>query len=138
MFLLKRLSPNKRLLTPLYISLSILTLLILLQGGLNLFLGYLNREAWDWVTHTLLIQKEGQHLLVTALQEQSNLRGYLITGDGTFIYNYQNEKNNFSQTFNRLYLEIGDNTSQIQRLNNIKKFTSDGKMNSLKRLLARD
>jgi CHASE3 domain sensor protein len=70
---------KSRLLTPLYISSLILVLLVVGQGCLSILIGARRQQAAAWVTHTLLVEREGERLLSAALEQQTGLRGYLLT-----------------------------------------------------------
>ncbi|OUL26840.1 hypothetical protein BV375_20535 [Nostoc sp. 106C] len=110
--LLRSISPLTRkshLFRPVYTSLFMLVLLIFGQHGLNLWLVYLNHKACQRVTHTLVVEREGQHLLNAVIdKERSTLEGY------------QQEQFVFNDSLNSLYKLLKDNPSQLKQLDRIK------------------
>lgn len=120
-FLLKRLPLSNRLFTPLYTSFLLLVLLAIVQSCLNTLIeiGY-HREV-DGVTHSLLVERETQRLLSAVLDEQTSLRGYLLTQDQTFLEPYRTKaKATFDESFNQLYTLVENNPAQLQQLDQIK------------------
>lgn len=94
-------------------------LLLVVQGVLNLFVEDLQQQAFDWVTHSLLVERETERLLSSALDEQTTVRGYLITQDAEFLSPYRNANNSFLFSFNRLKTLVKYNPTQIKQLNQI-------------------
>lgn len=116
---LKRFSFKNRLFAPLYTSFLLLVLLLVVQGVLNLFVEDLHQQAFNWVTHSLLVERETERLNSSALDEQTTVRGYLITEDAEFLESYRNANKAFYTSFNRLYTLVKDNPTQIQQLDQI-------------------
>ena len=110
---------KNRLFAPLYTSFLLLVLLLVVQGVLNLFVEDLQQQAFDWVTHSLLVERETERLLSSALDEQTTVRGYLITQDAEFLEPYRNANNAFLFSFNRLKTLVKYNPTQIKQLNQI-------------------
>ncbi|WP_341529390.1 ATP-binding protein [Nostoc sp. UHCC 0302] len=110
---------KSNLLTPLHTSISVLVLLILGQQGFNILMAYLNHQAFDWVTRTLVIEKEGERLLNIAIDEE---RGFLDNSSQGQISTRDNGKNksNFYNSFNNLYNLVKDNPAQIKQLDKIR------------------
>lgn len=94
--------------------------MIVLQGCLNLWMATLQRQAIDWVTHTLVVEREGERLLGAAIDEETGLRGYLLSQNPASLDPYQTGQTAFRQSFDRLHHLVQDNSSQLQRLNQIK------------------
>ena len=120
LYLLKRFSGKNRLFTPLYTSFLLLVLLLLVQGVLNVFIKVLHQQTFDWVNDSLLIERETERLLSSALDEQTTVRGYLITKEAEFLESYKNANSAFGSSFNRLYTLVKDNPTQTGQLNDIK------------------
>ncbi|MEW6494854.1 MAG: ATP-binding protein [Cyanobacteriota bacterium] len=111
---------SNRLFTPLYTSFLLLVLLAIIQSCLNILieLGY-QREV-DGVTHSLLVEGETERLLSAVLDEQTSLRGYLLTQDKTFLEPYRTKaKTTFHKSFNQLYTLVQSNPAQVQQLEQI-------------------
>jgi len=114
-------SPFKnRLLAPLYASFLLLVLLVIGQECLSNLLKAQHRQVFDLITHSLLIERETEYLLSSALDEQTNIRGYLVTNDKDFLAAYERAKTNFHNSFYRLRALIQNNPSQLQQLDNLK------------------
>ncbi len=96
---------------PLYTSLFMVVLLILVQHGLNLWLGYFKHEASENLTHAVLLEREKDHLLNAVI----DLEKRLVKGD-------ELETISFENNFNRLYHLLEDNPSQLKQLDRIKYF----------------
>lgn len=116
---LKRFSFKNRLFAPLYTSFLLLVLLLVVQGVLNLFVEDLHQQAFNSVTHSLLVERETERLNSSALDEQTTVRGYLITEDAEFVEHYRKANKAFYTSFNRLYRLVKDNPTQIQQLDRI-------------------
>jgi signal transduction histidine kinase len=113
---LRRFSCKNRLFAPLYISCLLLVLLLIVQGCLNLFLENLHQQAFGWVTHSLLVEQETERLLSHALDQQTSIRGYLITKDRELLDNYDRANNAFQTNLKSLQTLLKDNREQRDRL----------------------
>ncbi|KJH73176.1 sensor histidine kinase [Aliterella atlantica] len=110
-------SPLKnRLLAPLYTSFLLLVLLVIGQECLSILLKVQHRQVFDAIAHSLLVERETEHLLSTALDEQTTIRGYLFTRDREFLVAFKRAKIDFQQTFYRLRTLVQDNPTQLQQL----------------------
>lgn len=95
-------------------------LLVLGQAFLSILLENLQQQTVNWVTHSLQVEGEGERLLAAALDEQTSLRGYLLTKDVTFLEPYRTKaQTSFRNSFNRLQILVKDHPTQIQQLNQI-------------------
>lgn len=108
-----------RLLAPLYVSLFVLALAAVARTVGTLYLGDLCTVASVQVAHTLLVQREDERLLSAALTEQSELRGYLLAREWTFLIPYNEGHRNFENTLARLGEMVEDNPVQTQKLQEI-------------------
>lgn len=89
-------SPLKnRLLAPLYTSFLLLVLLVFGQECLSILLKVQHRQVFDAIAHSLLVERETEHLLSSALDEQTTIRGYLFTGDKEILAAHNRAKINF-------------------------------------------
>ncbi len=119
---LERLSLQNRLLSPLYASFLWLVVLVVVQGCLNVLLESRYQQAVGWVTHSLLVEREGERLLSATLDEQTSLRGYLLTQDRTFLEPYRTKaQTTFRDSFIDLYTLVQNNPAQVQQLTQIKR-----------------
>ncbi len=117
--MLKPSSLRGRLLAPLYVSLSVLALAVAARTVGTLYLSDLRAAASGQVAHTLVVQREGERLLSAALTEQSELRGYLLVREWTFLVPYNEGHRNFESTLKRLGEMVKDNPVQRQKLQEI-------------------
>lgn len=108
-----------RLLAPLYASALVLALLIFARAGLGLWLEFLRRDASSWVTHTLQVQSEAERLLNAALNQETGLRGYLLTRETASLEPYKTGQQHFKATIARLTGLMQDNPEQLERLDQI-------------------
>ncbi len=118
--LLRMIPMKTRLLAPLYISSLVLVLLVVGQGGLSVLIGFLRQQAASWVTHTLLVEREGERLLSAALNESTGLRGYLLTRNRASLEPYWQGQVAFHSSLDHLYRLVQGNPAQLKRLNEIK------------------
>lgn len=98
----------------------LLVLLVVGQECLSNLLKAQYRQVFDLITHFLLVERETEHLLSSALDEQTTIRGYLVTNDNDFLTAYQRAKTDFHNSFYRLRALIQTNPSQLQQLDNLK------------------
>lgn len=134
---LKRFSLQNRLLSPLYVSFLWLVLLILVQGFLNLLLENLQQQTVNLVTHSLQVEREGERLLSAALDEQTSLRGYLLTKDTTFLEPYRTKAQvSFRKSFDILHILVQDNSTQIQQLAQIQRIYDNWQNQFAQKVLA--
>ena len=97
------------LFTPLYSCFLMLVLLTVGQQCLNLSIEQKTRHTVDWVTHTLLVEKEAEHLLNAAVDEER-----------ATLEHYTQKHSAFSNSFNHLYNIVKDNHTQLKQLEQIK------------------
>lgn len=117
--LLPKLSFINHLFAPLYIIFLVLVVLILGQQGLNLWLQHFNHEVAVEVTHTLVVERKGEQLLNSLIDEKEALiKDY---SQSQFSRGLENESNFlFCNSFNNLYNLVQDNPDQLKQLNSIK------------------
>jgi len=76
-------------------------------------------KALQWVEHTNQVLDQSSHLLKLLVDMESAKRGYIATGDETFLPSYTEGTKRFDSEFQALYRLEGDNPSQQQRLRQI-------------------
>lgn len=103
------------LFAPVYTSFLVLVLLIVGQQGLNIWIEHLNYQAFDWVNHTLTVQREGESLFNAVIDEQrAILEDY--SPKQFALENYAESSSAFRDSFNKLYNLVEDNPTQLQEL----------------------
>jgi signal transduction histidine kinase len=106
--LLNKSTLKSHLFAPWFASFLVLMLLILGQQGLDLWIKHLNQEAYNWVTHSLLVEREGERLLNAVVDDKR-------------AFNNDDKKAQFafSKCLNRSYNLVQDNPNQLKQLNKI-------------------
>lgn len=97
-----------------------LVLLVVGQECLSLLIGIQRQRAAEWVTHTLIVEREGENLLSAALEEQTSLGGYLLTKDKAYLETYRTGQTAFRSSLSRLYTLVQDNPAQLKQLDRIR------------------
>ena len=88
-------------------------------SGILLAVVLSQRNASDWVDHTDTVIAESNRLLGLVVDMETGLRGYLATGNRTFLQPYQEAGNVLPARFSRLSTLVADNQQQIGRLRDI-------------------
>jgi signal transduction histidine kinase len=106
---------RSHLFAPLYTSFLVLVLLILGQQGLNIWIEHLNYQASDWVTHTLVVEREGENLFNAVIDEQrAILEDY--SQKHFALENYTESSSAFQDSFNKIYNLVEGNPTQLKQL----------------------
>jgi PAS domain S-box-containing protein len=89
-------------------------------AGLLLWETFDLNKSLQWVDHTDRILDQSGHLLMLLIDMESGTRGYIATGDETFLQPYLEGTKRFDSEFQALYPMVADNLPrQQQRLNDI-------------------
>jgi len=89
------------------------------------FAGLLLWETFDlnrslqWVDHTDRVLDQSGHLLKLLVDMESAKRGYVVTGDETFLQPYLQGTKKFDPEYQDLYRMVADTPQQQQRLSDI-------------------
>ena len=78
-----------------------------------------SQETMRWVHHTQEVIAQANLLTKQLLDMETGERGFLITGDETFLEPYHSGKREFDETLNRLIKTVSDNPTQMERLREI-------------------
>jgi PAS domain S-box-containing protein len=79
----------------------------------------LNRSL-EWVDHTDQILDQSGHLLMLLVDMESGTRGYIATGDESFLHSYLEGTKKSASEFEALNQQLDDNPPQQQRLKKIR------------------
>ncbi len=71
-----------------------------------------------WVTHTLEVQLDLEHVLSVSAAGESSVRGYVLTGDERYLRGYQSAISSLPGQFATLVQLTSDNPTQSQRIHN--------------------
>ncbi|MDQ3712316.1 MAG: CHASE3 domain-containing protein [Acidobacteriota bacterium] len=111
----------------------IIALLLLLTLG---FLGYRSanslNEALKWEKHTQEVFLRLDDALTLAIDAETGGRGFVITGNESFLKPYQNASLKFRENFARLRTLIANNPSQTEKLAKLERLV-DEKFNFINR-----
>jgi PAS domain S-box-containing protein len=86
-------------------------------AGLLLWETFDLNKSLQWVDHTDQVLDQSGHLLMLLVDMESGTRGYIATGDDTFLHPYLEGRKRFDSEFKALYRLAADNPPQQQRLN---------------------
>jgi CheY-like chemotaxis protein/signal transduction histidine kinase/CHASE3 domain sensor protein len=76
-------------------------------------------SAMNWLEHSERVIGDGNDLVKLAVDRESGQRGYLLTGDDSFLAPYQLGKASFNAKLTTLMELVGDNPPQVERLKRI-------------------
>jgi PAS domain S-box-containing protein len=85
-------------------------------AGLLLWETFDLHQSLQWVDHTDRVLDQSGHLLKILVDMQSGTRGYVATGDETFLHPFLDGAQSFESEYQALYGLLTDNPSQQQRL----------------------
>jgi len=88
-------------------------------AGLLLWETFDLNKSLQMVDHTDQVLDRSGHLLKLLLDMESGTRGYIATGDESFLHPYLEGAKTSNAEFQALYQELNDNPPQQQRLQNI-------------------
>jgi PAS domain S-box-containing protein len=89
-------------------------------AGLLLWETFDLHRAMLWVDHTDQALDQSGHLLMLLVDMESGTRGYIVTGDETFLHPYLEGAKKSGSEFETLSNLLGDNPQQQLRLKNIR------------------
>jgi PAS domain S-box-containing protein len=84
--------------------------------GLLLWETFDLNQSMQWVDHTNRVLDQSGHLLKLLVDMESAKRGYILTGDETFLGTYIDGTRHFDPEYRDLYRLVNDNPAQQQRL----------------------
>lgn len=97
---------------------SVWSVLLLTLAGIIYFVVFTNqnihrhKEAFQWVNHTHEVIEDINVVRSSLLDLESQLRGFVITGNTVFIQDYQHHRRRLLETINTLQKKISDNPVQ--------------------------
>ena len=88
-------------------------------AGLLLWETFDLNQSMQWVDHTDRVLDQSGHLLMLLVDMESATRGYIATGDESFLQPYIEGTKRFNSEFQALYQLLDNNPPQQQRLKDI-------------------
>ena len=85
-------------------------------AGLLLWETFDLNKSLQWFDHTDRVLDQSGHLFMLLVDMESGTRGYIATGDETFLHPYLEGTNRFDPEYQALYRLSADNLPQQQRL----------------------
>ena len=73
-------------------------------------------ESFDWVSHTLEVQRELATVEARMSEAEASQRGYLLTSNQSFLSPYTIAKNDVRSRLGNLHTLLSDNSAQLRRL----------------------
>lgn len=133
----KRSPLQNRLFAPLYTSFLLLIGIILIQGCLSFLLESRYQRAVEEVSRSLRVKREGARLLGAALDEQTSLRGYLLTNNRAFLEPYRlRAQTAFQESFDQLYSLTQADPRQLKYVTRIREVYDNWQFKFARRVLA--
>ncbi|WP_162944487.1 PAS domain S-box protein [Flavisolibacter nicotianae] len=71
-----------------------------------------NKESFQWVTHTHTVIENINAVRTSLLDVESQLRGYVISGNDAFLQNYTSKKQTLFRNITKLQQLVNDNKQQ--------------------------
>ncbi|MCP5102621.1 MAG: chemotaxis protein [bacterium] len=69
-----------------------------------------------WVNHTNEVMARANSMLAAMVDQETGMRGYLVTGIDEFLEPYENGKKDFEKIITKLKQTVSDNPAQVTRL----------------------
>jgi signal transduction histidine kinase/DNA-binding response OmpR family regulator/CHASE3 domain sensor protein len=76
-------------------------------------------SAMDWLDHSERVVADGNDLIKIAVDRESGMRGFLVTGDDSYLAPYELGRASFTAKLATLNDLVSDNPPQIERLKRI-------------------
>lgn len=93
------------------------------------------KENVNSITHTNMVIIEAKELLVYALDMETGMRGYLLTGNDDFLEPYKDGHKNFFKQLSIIKKKVSDNEQQVSAINIINNHMKDWNKNIVKELI---
>ncbi len=90
---------------------------VLRSGNTN---DFMIKNAIDWVNHTHIVIQEAQKILSAAIDMETGMRGFLLTGTEEFLEPYEAGRQVFDNLTLSLAQTVDDNPPQVALLNEIR------------------
>lgn len=87
------------------------------------------QESSKWVKHTQYVIMEAMKIEASAVDMETGMRGYLLSGKESFLEPYNNGSKQFFQRLEKLEDTVSDNPSQVTLLGEIKENIQSWKTN---------
>ena len=107
---------NARIRTKIFMVAGVPMLMAALIGGIALWgLSKMDSTAW-WVNHTNKVLTAAGEVVTAAVNMETGMRGFAISGEDAFLDPYINGQKSFTETMEALQKTVSDNPPQVARL----------------------
>lgn len=103
---------RRLILVPLFVSLAIFAVLEIQVYRLT--------AAQNWVDHTDVVLSQARFLLRAIIDQETGLRGYLITRDQRFLQPYRSSGTKLGELFSSIRSAVSDNPAQQKALDDVR------------------
>ncbi len=93
-------------------------------------------NALDWVSHTHNVILEANLILSAAVNMETGMRGFLLSGDEVFLEPYEIGRKSFSERVQALSKTVSDNPVQVERLEQIEDAVGTWRMSLMEPVLS--
>lgn len=107
--------------TQLITGFSLMAVLVILMQAIDHHSSRTAQEAENWVLHTHTVMAEAEKIGKLLVNMETGERGYLITGDESFLEPYHEADLLHEDTISQLQKQVSDHPAQVERLINIEK-----------------
>ncbi|RYD39738.1 MAG: hypothetical protein EOP83_36325, partial [Verrucomicrobiaceae bacterium] len=91
-------------------------LMAALIGGISLWGLFKMETAAGWVDHTHEVLTQADHVVSSAVNMETGMRGFTISGEDAFLEPYISGTKSFTETIEALKQTVSDNPPQVARL----------------------
>jgi signal transduction histidine kinase/CHASE3 domain sensor protein/ActR/RegA family two-component response regulator len=103
---------------------AILGVMLLVSGGMYQGVVSLSESA-TWVSHTQDVITKARELTVFMVDMETGQRGFLLTGDESFLQPYRDGREGFDKTLDEARALVRDNPRQLIRLEQIERLQTE-------------
>ncbi|MEE4357080.1 MAG: methyl-accepting chemotaxis protein [Desulfococcaceae bacterium] len=100
-------------------------LLLFILGAISIFNIRQMEKTRKWVVHTYEVLEQAMQITAAAVDMETGLRGYLLTGKENFLDPYKNGEKLAYKKIRDLQKTVSDNPAQVERLAAIEKILKD-------------
>lgn len=89
-----------------------------------------------WVVHTYEVIGKGNDLIGNMVNQETGMRGYLVTGDSDYLEPYNAGTTAFNGTMKELQQLVSDNPAQVERLKGIEEIAKKWKIEAAENFMS--
>ena len=89
-----------------------------------------------WVIHTYEVIGKANQMTASMVNQETGMRGYLVTGDEIYLEPYINGEAEFDKIIKELVETVSDNPSQVEKLGEIEQMAASWKTEAAEQFMA--